>query len=141
MDTYPGQDGAPEAGYRDEAGFTLLELMLATAVLAAVAVAIGLVMTSVDRSDRHAQEWTASYRAAQKVMEEILSLEYSETPLQDGLVFTVLATSIPTQGTVAVEDVGAEWGGAAGTAYRITISIRDQELGVEADLTTVRSMY
>ena len=115
--------------------------MLATALLAAITLAIGLALHAADRTDRHAQDWTAAFRATQKAVERVLALEYSEIPAQDGVEFVVCGTAQTTAGTIQVQDVGVAWGGAAGGAYRITAAVQDTASQLDVSMTTVRSGY
>jgi len=130
-----------KCGKNREGGFTILEVMIALTIFAIVAISITLAIASSARSSEHAQDWTAAYKATQKVMEEVMSLEYSEIPLQDGVTFQVLSTTRPVTGTIVVEDIGPTWGGPAGSAYQVTITIDDAATDIQSSLTTVRSAY
>jgi len=133
---------------RGDKGFTLLELMVATALFACATVAIALALQSSYRSDLHAQNWTIAYRAAQKVMEKHLSLDYIDLVALDnsapasGIIddFVVLCSPSET-GYVLLEDIGALWGGPAQSAFRITTYVQNPEHGMDVRLVTVRTMY
>lgn len=119
----------------EEAGFTLLEVMLALLVLAVVLCAVGYAMARSDRDMEHAQNWTAAYRAAQTVVETLRSQDLATMALQDGNVFQVISTSPYAAGQIEVTDLN--WEGLSGVAYEITVTVPD----FDVRLTTVRTMY
>jgi prepilin-type N-terminal cleavage/methylation domain-containing protein len=134
---------------RRDKGFTLLELMVATALFACAAVAIALALQSSYRTDLHAQNWTIAYKATQKALEEWLSLDFADivaahnTAPMSGIVGDpfVVRSSPAVEGHVKVEDYSALWGGSAHSAFKITAYVDDQVRGIDVQISTVRSVY
>jgi prepilin-type N-terminal cleavage/methylation domain-containing protein len=133
---------------RRDGGFTLLELMVATALFACAAVAIALALQSSYRTDLHAQNWTIAYRAAQKVMETWLSKDYQDlidaenAAPASGIVEDFVVKSSPSaQGHVMIEDIGVAWGGVAQSAFRMTAFVDDQVRQIDVRIVTARCRF
>ena len=139
---------AGTAERRGDKGFTLLELMVATALFACATVAIALALQSAYRSDLHAQNWTIAYRAAQKVMEQWLSKNYQDLVDADnaapasGIVEDFIVKSSPSvQGHTMIEDIGTTWGGVAQSAFRITTYVDDPVHQIDVRIVTARCRF
>ena len=140
--------GIATAQLRRDGGFTLLELMVATALFACAAVAIALALQSSYRTDLHAQNWTIAYRASQKVMERWLSKDYQDlidaesAAPPTGIVEDFVVKSSPSvQGHTLIEDIGVMWGGVAQSAFRITVFVDDPKYQIDVRIVTARCRF
>ncbi|HOX05725.1 MAG TPA: type II secretion system protein [Planctomycetota bacterium] len=140
-------------------GLTLIEVMIATAIVGIMCTSVLTVMYKTEQTNRFCFQYTTAVRAAHQAMEILQSEDLDTLRAQDGLTFAVLvADSVEetggvtmdglsgadldaliaggryalVQGTVSVTDLG--WGGAD-KAYQITVAV--PTLGVT--LTAVRA--
>lgn len=85
-------------------GFTLLEILLALAVLAVGALVCMSIIMTVSKSNESNKETNIGYKAAQDVMEALLTMTWNDMLAQNNVSFT--AVQLPpgrNTGTIRVE--------------------------------------
>ena len=102
-------------------GMTLLEVMIASALMVIMCVTVISYMLKVDHDNRYLHNRTIAYRAAHEMMEILLADEMDSMLLQSGVPFAVTQlTTGTTTGNIAMTDLN--WN-AVDQAYLITITI------------------
>jgi len=92
-------------------GFSLLEVMIATAIAGIMCVGTLTLMVQVDNNNRRIYDRTISYRATHQAMEVLLAEDLDSMLLQDGNSFVVTECVYgPQMGNISITDLG--WGGA-----------------------------
>jgi len=110
---------------RGEKGFSLLEVMFASAIVGVMCVAVLGLMLQIDASNRFIYDRTICYRAAHQAMEILMAEDLDSMLLQDGNSFVVTECRAgPQQGTITVTDLN--WGPAgdvADKAYSVQLDV------------------
>jgi prepilin-type N-terminal cleavage/methylation domain-containing protein len=102
-------------------GFSLLEVMIATAIVGIMCVGTLQLMIQIDHNNRRMYDRTICYRAAHQVMEVLRAEDTDSMVLQDGNSFVVTECIFgPQNGTITVIDLG--WNGAD-KAYEIRLEV------------------
>lgn len=105
-----------------ESGVTLPEVIISLAILAGAALSLLGLFGSSLRVNSAVQHSTIAFKAGQEVMEQIMAMDYTSVPAQNGLTFDVIGIKElpnPTIGSVTVTDVS----GGAGRLYEIVVRI------------------
>ena len=135
-------------------GFSLLEVMIALAVLTAGALVALTVMIGTSSRNEQSKQVAIGYKVSQDVMEAMLSMTYADlTSLktyQDGppaqpLTFNVTAPGFPRQpngnfvvGTYSLMDVSNQYGWGAGSGKVIEIDVRVDYQNIHCRITARR---
>jgi uncharacterized protein (TIGR02598 family) len=128
---------------RAEGGFSLLEVMIAMAVLAiAMAGILGLLLVT-HQHNQSASETTMAYKACQEVMEQLQGMTYDEVLAQNGVTFAAKKLHPDQQiGLITVTDASPP--GDPDTKAEIRVSVRAQpgqisKQAINVELVTWRS--
>ena len=122
---------------QDTGGFTLIEVMIAMAIIGIMCTALLGSLMNIDMNNRRFHDENVAYRACHQWIETLMSQDMDTMLLQHGSTFTVNGLSSgPQTGTVTLTDL--MWGpvGArADKAYEIRIQIP----AVNITLTAIRT--
>ena len=106
-------------------GFSLLEVMIASAVFAVAMIGIsGLILVTHQHSESSAETMVA-YKASQEILEQLQAMTYDQMLAQDGVAFVVTQLH-PTQeiGSIEVTDVSEP--GLPDTKAEIRVRVQTQ---------------
>jgi prepilin-type N-terminal cleavage/methylation domain-containing protein len=109
---------------KSQRGFSLLEVMFATAICSIMCVGTLVVMVQIDNNNRFMFNRTVAYRATHQAMEILLAEDLDSMLLQDGNNFVVTeTTSGPCTGSITITDALWGPGGAADKAYLVRLEV------------------
>jgi prepilin-type N-terminal cleavage/methylation domain-containing protein len=111
------------ASFRAGRGMTLIELMIAMALLAVIFTGLGVTVLRADRNNVYNNDRAIAHKAAQEVLEVIHNESIDDTVARDGTTFDVLGLSTDgtNAGTITVSDLG--WDSSSAQAYLVTINV------------------
>jgi prepilin-type N-terminal cleavage/methylation domain-containing protein len=121
-------------------GFTLVELLIASMLLAVVAIGVAAAMIQTPHLTRSAREEVAIRMAMRSVISEISAAPFSEVPgTYEGFAFDVVGVEAPKgdedglPGSVSIRTMGT----AAATYYVVTVNVRWRGVAGERTISTV----
>jgi prepilin-type N-terminal cleavage/methylation domain-containing protein len=108
-----------------EAGYTLIEVMVAAAIIGVMCTSMLSVMLKIDTDNRAFHDENIAYRACHQMIEVLMADDLDSMLLQKGNTFQVDGLSAGTQtGTIDIIDLN--WGPAGDTAdkaYQIRLDV------------------
>jgi prepilin-type N-terminal cleavage/methylation domain-containing protein len=105
----------------NEKGFSLLEVMIATAICSIMCVGTLALMVQIDETNRRMYDRTICFRAAHQAMEILRAEDVDSMLLQDGNTFVATECVYgPQTGKISIQDLG--WNGPD-NAYLIRVDI------------------
>lgn len=108
-----------------EAGYTLIEVMVAAAIIGVMCTTMLGVMVKIDTDNRAFHDENIAYRACHQTIEVLMAEDLDSMLLQDNNTFQVDGLSAGTQtGTIDIIDLN--WGpagDAADKAYQIRLDV------------------
>jgi prepilin-type N-terminal cleavage/methylation domain-containing protein len=114
-------------------GMSLLEVMIATAIVGIMCAGTLEVMVRIDQNNRFMYNRTIAYRATHQAMEVLLAEDLDSMILQNGNTFVVTeTTSGPAAGTITITDTNWGAAGAADKAYRVRLEVPEYGVVLEA---------
>lgn len=103
-------------------GFSLIEMMIAMAVLALICSGILVAVAQTERNNRLLHDEDVAFRAAHQMLEIQISQDYDSMLLNNGLEFDVVGVGGKTiKGKVTMNDLN--WNGLANMAYEVVVEI------------------
>jgi prepilin-type N-terminal cleavage/methylation domain-containing protein len=105
-------------------GFSLLEVMIATAICGLMSAMTLTLMVQIDNHNRSIHDRAIAYRASHQAMEVLLAEDVDSMILQDGNSYVVTeCLKGPQLGNITVTDMAVGWGIAPNQAYEITLDM------------------
>lgn len=105
-----------------ESGFSSLEILVCIVVLGIASLTLLSLISSSMTVNASSQYQVMAYKAAQDVMEQLIAMDYTQLPAQNGLTFDVISIKELTNktiGSIGVVDVS----GGSGKLYEITVRV------------------
>lgn len=122
-------------------GLTLIELLVAMAILAVLLLGIGISMLRMEHANMLDHDRALAHKAAQQILEIIMNESLSDALSRHGTTFSVFGmTTCPEDntGSISVQDMG--WDSSSGQSYLFTITVAHPDGSrVYAQLFAVRT--
>ena len=122
-------------------GLSLIELMIAIAILAVALTGVGMTLMQLDRANIFQHDRALAHKACQQVMEIITNEDLTDAVSRNNTRFDVYGMTDcdgTNLGLITVQDLG--WDGAAASSYLFTIDVTDARTDITyARVVTVRT--
>jgi len=107
-------------------GMSLIELMVAMAILAVTLTGVGITLLRLDQANIYQHDKALAYKAAQQVLEVINNESLTDAVARNNQTFDVYgmtSCSGTSLGLIEVQDLG--WDSTSGDSYLFTIDVTD----------------